>query len=366
MSFVPVTFGGENVTPKNDGGLYQAHFGDGILWGCGMSLTGTPYTDLTISAGEMIIGGRVIYVDGATDIDLTSIANTTNFVQIKGVITLGNTPVFDTALVESATATFPGLTQEDINDNGTTYEVQLAVVQASSGTPTAIYSTIGYSALVSAGGVQSGGYISLYGASGVRRAVNLYENDVLVGRLRNNAVTGYTEVGTVNSDGTLKAGLRASNATQVEIFANNGTIKLCPKGANDTTNDVEIDTNGQIHGGCLMPADSTKSSQSITANTWTSVCSLTLGAGTWLLMGTASFKCLGTSSNDWGMINIGSSSNATACRNSTALGGGTSVYLGLNGFYITTVNSSQTINLYVEASANTTVQNCILRAVQIG
>lgn len=363
MGFRGVTFGGENVNPKNDGGLYQAHHGDGILWGCGMSLD-IPNHKLNIMKGELIACGRVIEVDGATEVDLSAMSQ--DYVRVVLNIDLSNLPPY-TSLDESASISgFGSLTQGDLNDNDTVYQIELAIVQQSGGNPASISRSIGGSALVSAGGVQSDGNISLYSPSGVRRAVNLYENDVLVGRLRNNAVTGYTEVGTVNSDGTLKAGLRASNASQVEVFANNGTIKLCPKGANDTTNDVEIDTNGQIHGGCLMPADSTKSSQSISANTWTSVCSQTLGAGTWLLMGTASFKCLGTSSNDWAMINIGASNGATACRNSTALGGGTSVYLGLNGFYITTVNSSQTYNLYVEASANTTVQNCVLRAVQIG
>lgn len=361
MGFRGVTFGGENVNPKNDGGLYQAHHGDGILWGCGMSLD-IPNHKLNIMKGELIACGRVIEVDGATEVDLSAMSQ--DYVRVILNIDLSNLPPY-TSLDESASISgFGSLTQGDLNDNDTVYQIELAIVQQSGGNPASISRSISGSALVSAGGVQSDGNISLYAPSGVRRQVTIFEDGDAVGRLRYNSVTGYTEAGSINADGTLRAGVRGNS--DAEVFADNNSIFFRPKGAGVSTNQVSIDTDGQIHGGCLMPADSTKSSQSISANTWTSVCSLVLGAGTWLLMGTASFKCLGTSSNDWAMINIGANNGATACRNSTALGGSTSVYLGLNGFYITTVNSSQTINLYVQASANTTVQNCILRAVQIG
>lgn len=224
--FTPVTFGGENVTPKNDGGLYQAHYGDGILWGCGMSLTGSPYTDLTISAGEMIIGGRVIFVDGATDINLEGLAGTTNYVQIKGVITLGNTPVFDTVLVEANTPSFGPLTQEDINDNGTTYEVELAVVQASSGTPTAIYSTMRKSGLVAGG------------------------NIILPRTLTNDARINLTDTGGVLNigkfvSGSAVGGIQSDTTDATIVYGENG-VYLRPNGQGDSTGQMSIGTDGSI------------------------------------------------------------------------------------------------------------------------
>lgn len=224
--FTPVTFGGENVTPKNDGGLYQAHYGDGILWGCGMSLTGSPYTDLTISTGEMIIGGRVIYVDGATDINLEGLAGTTNYVQIKGVITLGNNPVFDTVLVEAATPSFGALTQEDINDNGTTYEVQLAIVQASSGTPTAIYSTMGKS------GIVVGGNIIIPRTSTQDARINVSDTGTV---LNIGKFTSGSAVGGINIDST----------DSVIVYGENG-VYLRPNGQGDSTGQLTVGTDGTV------------------------------------------------------------------------------------------------------------------------
>ena len=47
-----------------------------------------------------------------------------------------------TPLIESATTTFPALTQDDINDTGTLYQVELAVVQISGGNLIAICAII--------------------------------------------------------------------------------------------------------------------------------------------------------------------------------------------------------------------------------
>ena len=352
MAFKGVTCAGQNVTPKNDRGLIQSHFGDGILWGCGMSVSSD---DLVVALGEIVAGGTIVFVDGSTNVDLSGRQIDTGYIQVILNVDLTKPEgeqIYTTYDESASISGFSALTKDDIWATGTLYQLRLAIVQIAGGN-LSLYSSVSDS-------------VDLYSASGSRRAMNLYENNVLVGRLRNNAVTGYTEVGTVNSDGTLKAGLRASNATQVEVFANNGTIKLCPKGANDTTNDVEIDTDGQIHGGHNTKPDVTKSTQSLTANTWTSLGSVTLEVGTWLIMGTASFKCLGTTSNDWGMINIGHSNSATACRQAMPLRGSTSAYLSANAFLIIEVTTANyTIDLYANASANTTVQNAMLRAVQL-
>jgi hypothetical protein len=79
MAFKGVTFAGQNVTPKNDGGLYASHFRDGILWGCGETLSGD---DLVIASGEFIAGGRVCFVDGATSIDLSDRTISNGYIQV--------------------------------------------------------------------------------------------------------------------------------------------------------------------------------------------------------------------------------------------------------------------------------------------
>lgn len=129
--FRGVTFGGENVTPKNDGGLYGSHFGDGILWGCAESISGT---DFLIQPGQIIAGGRVIEVDGATPVDLSGITINNGYVQIILNINLSNNPVVYTTWVEQGGLPFASLTQEDINYNGNLYQIQLGIVQVSGGT----------------------------------------------------------------------------------------------------------------------------------------------------------------------------------------------------------------------------------------
>ena len=356
MSIKGITFAGQNVTPKNDGGLYGAHFGDGILWGCGMSISGD---DLVVASGELIMCGRVVQIDGATNIDLSAHGLTTGYVRVIMNADLSQPEgsqwyaTYDT----SASTTFTALTTDDLNDTGTLYQIALAIVQVSGGA-LSIYSTISGSSLNTDGNVN-------INSAGGRRSVLITESGTPVGRFRYNAVTGYTEVGSTQNDGTLKAGIRG--LTEAEVFADNDDIRFRPKGANDSTNEVYLDTSGQLHGGHLFPSDVTKSSQSITANTWASLGSLTLGVGSWLIMGTASFKCLGTSSDEWGMICVGHTNSATVCRQAVPLRGSMSAYLGANGsLLLENTTPNYTIDLYANASANTVVQNAILRAVQLG
>lgn len=138
------TFENQNVTSKNDGGLYSAILRDGILWGCSMSATSTA---LTIQPGEMIIGGRVIYVDGATSIAAEDpISN--GYGQLVLSIDLTKTATggafeqLEIGFVYSTTETFPELTKEDINSMGTLYEAELAVVKIEGGNITGITSKI--------------------------------------------------------------------------------------------------------------------------------------------------------------------------------------------------------------------------------
>lgn len=143
MAFKGITFAGQNVTPKNDGGLYQAHCGDGILWGCEMALSGD---DLVIQSGEFIAGGRVCWVDGATNVDLSSRSLTNGYIQVVMDFDISKPEGMQwnihLPLIESATTTFPALTQDDINDTGTLYQLELAIVQISGGNLTSIYSSL--------------------------------------------------------------------------------------------------------------------------------------------------------------------------------------------------------------------------------
>lgn len=146
--FKGCTFDNQNVTSKNDGGLYGAIFtGDGILWGCSMSVT----TDmLTIQPGEMVIGGRLIWVDGAMQIPFTGpIAD--GYSQVVLTIDLSKTATIDefeqveASVVYSTTTTFPALTQGQINsENGDMiYQQELAVVSIAGSNITAITRQIG-------------------------------------------------------------------------------------------------------------------------------------------------------------------------------------------------------------------------------
>ena len=134
MPFKGITFAGQNVSPKNDGGLYQAHYGDGILWGCSMAISGD---DLVIQSGEFIGGGRYCQVDGATSVDLSDRTISNGYIQVVMDFDMsqaeGNQWIIHRPLVEQPTLVFPSLTQGNINNTDTLYQIELAVIQVSGG-----------------------------------------------------------------------------------------------------------------------------------------------------------------------------------------------------------------------------------------
>lgn len=142
------TFEEQQVNSKDDGGLYREIFRkDGILWGCEMTVTNTA---LTIQPGRLIISGRMIPVDGATQIPFTSpIQN--GYGQVLLTIDLSKTATkeeFDqveASVVYSTTSLFPELTQGEINtSNGDMiYQQELAVVSIAGGNITGITRQIG-------------------------------------------------------------------------------------------------------------------------------------------------------------------------------------------------------------------------------
>lgn len=148
MAFRGITFSGQNVTPKNDGALYNAHYGDGILEGCSMAISGD---DLVIQSGHIIACGRVCQVDGATNVDLSGRTLQTGYIQVilNYDISQGEGQQWFPTFIESAALPFPALTQEDINTpSGTIYQLELAVVQVSGGNLTSIYRRMDPSSLI--------------------------------------------------------------------------------------------------------------------------------------------------------------------------------------------------------------------------
>lgn len=139
MSFKGITFAGQNVAPKCDGGLYQGICNDGILWGCSMSVLDN---SLTIQSGLFIAGGRVCQVDGATTINTGSGLLANGYRRIIMTYDMSQpigyqwTESFD----ESASVSgFGALTQDAINGTGVLYQVELAIVQVSGGYLTSVY-----------------------------------------------------------------------------------------------------------------------------------------------------------------------------------------------------------------------------------
>lgn len=224
MPFKGVTFSGQNVTPKNDGGLYASHHGDGILWGCSMAISGD---DLIVQSGELIIGGRVVHVDGATNIDLSTRGGSP-YIQVRVYADLSQSEgsQWDTTFVESSSLVFtPSLVQDDINYNGTKYEAELCVLQDAGGV-LSIYRTMQYSPvtavddlMIDDGTKQLEGYV-VAGGSGIRGLV------------------GY------GSDQGLY--FPASGFSDAILYGNGGDIYVRPNGVGIDTNRFTFYANGDF------------------------------------------------------------------------------------------------------------------------
>lgn len=279
MAFKGVTFSGQNVTPKNDGGLYNAHYGDGILWGCSMNISGD---DLVIQSGEFIAGGRVCFVDGATNVDLSGRVNNTGYIQVimNYDLSQGEGSQWYTTFVESATTTFPALTQDDINDTDTLYQFELAVIQISGGNLTNITISAPHSSLVSSGDL----YVDNPDSYRDVKALFLREGTEL-GRIWHSVTNSYFQVNNSQSD----SGLRLFDVGGAILYGNGG-ITLRPNGANDSTGQVYINTSGEIVGGTTLH-NGTGSTSSVPASSNTvlrTASGLTTG-GVYAVTGYASF-----------------------------------------------------------------------------
>lgn len=142
--FSGVTFPFQAVTPSDDAIIRRRILTDSILSGCEFTYSGST---LTMAAGQLIACGRQFRhplsenwaVTGATSgfarllltIDTTKASTKTAFDQIN-------------TSIEYATDAngFPALTQADINEAGTTYQVVLCVVSLGPGGITGIVSQV--------------------------------------------------------------------------------------------------------------------------------------------------------------------------------------------------------------------------------
>lgn len=143
------TFNNKQVTDQCDAGLYSAVFKkDGILWGCAMSVKNN---NLVIQTGEMIISGRVIWIDGVTTIpfenpiengygravltiDLSKAATKKDFEQLEVSVQYN-----------ASASSFPALTQGKINQSlgDMVYQIVIATVSISGANVTGITHMIG-------------------------------------------------------------------------------------------------------------------------------------------------------------------------------------------------------------------------------
>lgn len=290
MPFRGVTFSGQNVTPKNDGGLYQAHYGDGILWGCSMNISGD---DLVIQSGEFIMGGRYVQVDGATNVDLSGRTLQTGYIQVimNADLSQGEGSQWYTTFVESATTTFPALTQDDINDNGSLYQLELAVVQISGGNLTSVVSAVTNSPLEFISTTGKKGQITQDESSGQIDYQVLDENGDVVGGLFPHSNGNTYLYGGGNSVQLRPNGKTNSNGA-VQVLANGNTSiagALSVVGAETIGGDLTI--GGQTHGGITVKSKNGTMSSLASGTVGTLVTETGLSnAGKYLVIGYANFS----------------------------------------------------------------------------
>lgn len=290
MAFKGITFAGQNVTPKNDGGLYNAHYGDGILWGCSMAYSGD---DLVIQSGEFIAGGRVCQVDGATNVDLSTRTLTNGYIQVVMDFDIsqpeGSQWNIHRPLYENPSSpTFGALTQDNINGSDTLYQVELAIVQVSAGSLTAVYSSMPYSSLRS----QNSLYINNNDAD-----PTIYLGDS--GNTSHGIVSATTSGQAVRIsnylNGAYQAGLLMLDTGNSVLFGNGGSLYLRPNGANSSTGALTLDTSGnlyvtgQVVGGATLTNKASTGSTSVTAGTYKNLSSASVGAGIYLIRAMAAF-----------------------------------------------------------------------------
>lgn len=155
MAYKGINFARQHLVPVDDGNLYRAIFQDGSLHGCQISTSGAV---LTMTAGYIMCGGRQIeitadesftlneqtsgYARILLQIDLTQTATESTFQQVSTLIQY--------AATEEGFAT---LIQQDINNGGSLYQMQLALVSLAAGGISAIVEDLPVADLRGGGGL---------------------------------------------------------------------------------------------------------------------------------------------------------------------------------------------------------------------
>lgn len=360
MAFKGITFAGQNVTPKNDGGLYQAHYGDGILWGCSMNISGD---DLVIQSGEFIMGGRVVQVDGATNVDLSGRTLQTGYIQVimNADLTQGEDSQWYTTFVESATTTFSALTTDDINNNGDLYQVELAVVQVSGGNLTSINRKILPSNIVGNKNINLVGeetQLLLYKSDGTPLALfGAFESD------------NYCRIGQRDSDGHVVSGTRYANTgtNNVIVFGYGGNIVFRPNGVNNSAGQMYVNGDGTLRvNGDVRRTPQTYSGQrtasmSLTAQN-TKICETTVvNEGVYLISASIRVQMSG---GGFAYINLykASTISNTIVYDLHYLKSGSS-YIATSTW--ATFNANTPCSFWLEPSANCTVEQATLDLLRI-
>lgn len=130
MSLRKIGFAGSTATAADQANIYAA-LADGRLAGCAVTCSGGV---VGVAKGYLIVHGRLIENTAALSVPVSG----TGVAQVVLTIQLGGT---DTVTVDARTAeteaALPALVQDDINDGShSKYEMELALVNLSSGTLT--------------------------------------------------------------------------------------------------------------------------------------------------------------------------------------------------------------------------------------
>lgn len=139
------TFPNRFVRSVEDAAIFRALTSDGIYDGCAITASGST---LQLAAGRLIVCGRCCRVPTAQSIAVTGASS--GYARLVLTLDMSGThteTVFQQVRLDldySATlGGFDSLTQQDVNNGGTTYQIALAVVSLGASGITAIVSTCG-------------------------------------------------------------------------------------------------------------------------------------------------------------------------------------------------------------------------------
>lgn len=333
--FKGVTFSAQNVTPKDDGALYNAHYGDGILDGCTMAISGD---DLVIQPGHFIACGRVCHVDGATSVDLSGRTLQTGYIQVimNYDLTQGEGQQWYTTFIESATTTFPALTQDDINTpTGELYQLELAVVQISGGNLTSVTSSLLPSFMVAQR------YTSK-GIGGNSPHVDFRDDtNKILGTVWVQLSSGDFRIYGYGTDGeTASSGLYMEQSGRLVLFGHQNNIVLRPNAVNSTSGQVYFTPAGQQYGGHFINSFNTAGNITCNADVTTVIQSATglETSGVYLITATCVFVPSASTTTQF-RISL-ASSNDSYTNSLYASNGGASHMAQISGLFtgVTTVN----------------------------